>query len=1575
MLFKLSIAKLLMKTNRKLNIYLVAFLYFMLIYRFCFFGCLKCSLETEQCLICDSLNDYYLSHGKCAKKTIDNCIILSQTGNCYRCRKGYMQRNGLCVAEPVEQSYGCSIFQAHNSCYSYFGGFFINDILFDSVFVKINNCLENDTLSTCKVCEEGYLLSGDKKRCIKASYLSDTHNCQAHHEYSCNKCSEGYYFAFNNYYMGILNNLTQAGIDTLLNSISGTYVDSVTDNTPLFCAKSYINNCREYNEVGACVRCDIGYGLNERGSCFEIPDPKVENCERYDKNLNCLECVQSYFRYSLAECRRVHQIEHCSLYDGTAFSSRCVECDTEYYIDETSNTCVIRTHAPIENCQEYSKDEDSCASCGSGFKVSTDGRTCETHIDNCASTTMQNSELTCLECEPGYILSSNTCALGTIDHCQIYTEDQCSLCEKGYALKEGICVELETDDFLSFCAVLASDNKNCDTCNAMSSLYDISAVCALRTNTITNCIDYDANNDCIECARGYALESNACNLITVDEENCIKLQGVNTCLKCSKGYYLHLGSCIPIPQYLTHNCAEYSVDGSNITCLYCNAGSTPVILDGLRVFCEPLHTTSFELPQDCEYANYNNSCKRYTNEKTFDTDSETVVDKADCPYGLYKYYLGILDNKIKALGLDFCVEAEIIPNCKSYIPNYFTDDPDDISYICIECENGYRPIFTVTEGKSSIYTPLSTELDNRITAIKECISEVGIINKAFVTKSNFDHCEFFAEDTSSDPDFATNYFACVKCAHGYTGVPIRLDNIYFIPKCYKMEQCMSDIYYSGLSTLPNQLKTDATFPSMSFERYISCHRCKRMTDIPIAGIDDDTLNFNTIDEVAVTVSPYQLISYSLNEDPPYNSAIENTLSDTSTQCVGVSTIKGYDTGNTFPDNCGAAVVRVQFPKKLYSDMNTSILCIACKPKYKATMFDVIDYAVSACTIIEHCESSTRFNGCSKCEQGYAIKYDTTINRPVVDSCVATVDNCKYSRENGECEVCVEGYARHATGECYVADLDSCNPYDYIETKEFPIAGLVAPIYLDFYLSQQMLYEGSGCTRCREGFIKYEMIMAAKPICMKNTGILSGKVIIAGCKLYGYIGNSLTCEKCGDSYLAKPDQSGCVLKLKVPNCVSVDNSGNCIECDDFYFLSDQGRCERGKILNCLKYVNENTCHSCIRSYFLKYNICNPFPDTHCEHFDEASIASNVFECTKCKQPHYELDSSLSYSTCIPFIQTVPNCLDYDKAANPIMCSLCKEGFYLNSRLNRCLERTEIQNCIAYSLTQDACIDCAKGFRLSLDQKKCKPNPTGILYCERYQNPKICSLCKTNYILEDNKCSDLNSNNRIDNCKYHVSKSDEVECVSCYDGYYLLDNTCYLSKIGKCKTATGPGSCKQCADGYSLVNAFGIDDCVRINIPNCRILDPSTRRCSVCKIGYYLDSSSLCSPTNYIISGCDEYAGEDICRKCTDGKILDKSKKICHRIEANKVSNIDPHCVNGAFSLLPRCVKCAYGHYFTQSKQCVACEAGENCMFCLPANPLICLLCSPGSFMNREGKCIGMVPNITISNSGISKKGIT
>jgi len=93
----------------------------------------------------------------------------------------------FCIAKSNSELNSCSIYQGTSLCRRKDQGFAAYDFIFDATFVKIDNCEENESQSTCKKCEPNFILTKDKKSCLKKSALVDE-ECLSFTNYECLKC-------------------------------------------------------------------------------------------------------------------------------------------------------------------------------------------------------------------------------------------------------------------------------------------------------------------------------------------------------------------------------------------------------------------------------------------------------------------------------------------------------------------------------------------------------------------------------------------------------------------------------------------------------------------------------------------------------------------------------------------------------------------------------------------------------------------------------------------------------------------------------------------------------------------------------------------------------------------------------------------------------------------------------------------------------------------------------------------------------------------------------------------------------------------------------------------------------------------------------------------------------------------------------------------------------------------------------------------------------------------------------------------------------------------------------------------
>ena len=421
-----------------------------------------------------------------------------------------------------------------------------------------------------------------------------------------------------------------------------------------------------------------------------------------------------------------------------------------------------------------------------------------------------------------------------------------------------------------------------------------------------------------------------------------------------------------------------------------------------------------------------------------------------------------------------------------------------------------------------------------------------------------------------------------------------------------------------------------------------------------------------------------------------------------------------------------------------------------------------------------CDDSSTL--CENCEQGYF---------PDENGACSYIPNCEISSK-GECLKCIENYILIGKKN----DLKLCKY-----------------LYSDDLLNCKMINNESGkCILCEENYYLNEK--DKKCINIENCAE----------SVYGI------CKKCINGYyLDKSDEKCKIITPFLLNCkVSLDGE-KCDECDDDYFLSQEGKCTE---VNFCSKVNENYnqfCDECIDGYFLSQ--------------DKA-----------CSQEQ--------------------NCALSDKITG--ICLWCNNNYYLNSSDGKCYTNTEENNfkyCAKISLDGD-CLECIFGKELG-DDKKC----SNTKYCIKSENG-LCVSCQDNfYLSKDNNCTNTE----------HCLNSRYNYCVECENNYYL-DRTKYqCSEISEnfinCLASDFDGIyCGDCKENYYL---SGLDKkCYsnqeKNNFYQCKYSNNEGTYCNICNEGYVLNSKDfLCGK----IKHCAVQENENKCSECDENYCLDLSKGTC------------------------------------------------------------------------------------------------
>jgi len=310
-----------------------------------------------------------------------------------------------------------------------------------------------------------------------------------------------------------------------------------------------------------------------------------------------------------------------------------------------------------------------------------------------------------------------------------------------------------------------------------------------------------------------------------------------------------------------------------------------------------------------------------------------------------------------------------------------------------------------------------------------------------------------------------------------------------------------------------------------------------------------------------------------------------------------------------------------------------------------------------------------------------------------------------------------------------------------------------------------------------------------------------------------------------------------VKLCSPGCRDC-SSGTCSSCMNGYaFDSTASLCIKCG-LNCISCstTSNNICTGCIAGSFLS----NSSTCIACERSCVTCVGTPT-TCTACP-PGKTLTGSSCTGSC-PL-----NCIT---CTNSSMCTVCNRGFVVANGTCRGCTST-CSNCSATNITQ--CTSCANG--LSLSNSACIVCPDKCQSC----NNGICTNCVPGY--KPNSAGVC-----IVKCQLSCATCADNQpstCLSCYKGATLVGTTCQFDLL-----CNSNSSCTDCGQGLGYVLAGS--NCIQCStISNCLQCNSiNTQQCSICRNGFYVNSSSLCSPC---MANCLQCISGDLCTACALGYTL-------------------------------------------------------------------------------------------------------
>ena len=1561
----------------------------------CVEGCLSCSVGNDKCLFCDTPKDWILRNGKCEKVMIQNCNMLSRFGSCDECDTGYYPQNGLC-AQLQTLIENCAIYRSGTECRYCASGFYLKAGKCVETENLVENCLYYEEEGTCARCKPMSFLFIDQRYCVP---ITDSGNCFSWTQIQCSKCRSGYFLNQNLYISNIFKNETDNS--RAVEFLQSVKLESMRYKTEV-CQKGKIANCILFNGPEKCLKCETGFSLLEN-KCLNINIPTVVNCLEIDENSKCVKCVDNYF-ISPAGCKPVSVVSNCALYNNTATYSQCLQCSDEYYLSE--NFCLVKQKSlAIVNCKSSSATADACGVCNSGYEVTTDGLACLPVIENCKSYYPTSSTSTSLECEycidkMFFDLKQKKCVVGTIAYCQLYQQyaDQCEVCMEGYYKSPmGVCVQHLFAN-KRVCAKWSQSVPNlCEECPTNHfRVYNLNS-CNAITIAIDKCDVYETSSTCAKCMPSFLVSADKKSCVPSMVPFCVRESAADICEECGAIWDPTFSTRIPyvlsydkracnVPDMTSvNNCRTLDTSQPDPKCNGCKYPYYPAFLGFKRQFC--LSKTNHKLKKaavvakitDCEVMDLDtSSCIKCINGKLVSAGACVSV----CPNGQAIYRQEIIkdyvNNSIYISRRNYCA-APPFANCirvETSVNTIGLNYGGAIFQGCIQCDTGYLGVVDLNSpnwGLGHIYISDLTKQSptNRFTFINSCVlTATANSNLITATSPSLTNCKFLQKSGT--------FYGCVSCKFGYTGKVIWANNAYFIESCNEMTSCDSSKWFIGLGGMTGQLKTTG-IQTLPLEFYVSCHICKDPTKV--VAFERNMGYRRTITNAA------QLAGLSIwdpTANPPYMAAATYDQ----TICIALNLAWNM------PIKCAMLMFVPDMNNLGYVDQLpnslSNIFCVACEPGYRATV-DVNGW-VLACTLVENC-FETQFNGCKKCNNGFAFGYDPKTGLIDFGHCHDTTlsPNCLHGFVNVYkvfvCAICKEGFILNRDYLCDPVEINDCLSFSIF--AEFPVS--IPSISRREPLLSLIWYEPNSCRVCQSGQLVAEGLKSSyciKDFFQASYGFTSSSYFVRNCadSFFDSLTSTIRCNECnpGSSLISQRCYSNANASqiVKLGNCTIYDSyTQKCAKCGDFSFL-DAGICYDGFLPYCAEYETWNKCLRCQEGYIMiatktENTICiAPSPGLNCTTFDRASSLKGELKCNNCTAGAYStsvLDDKPAY-TCLE-ASAVKNCVLHNITINymntALECLRCKDHFYL--KYNYCFNRTIVENCDEYNPNENACARCKKGYLVASNGLSCEVKAITLISlpnCMELLDLNNCMRCIANFYLENNRCLEVPSDSRIKYCLYYNSN---IKCEKCSAGFYIKDGQCFSAQAQNCLEYESEKRCLNCPANNGLRLENDLLNCVPLDIEKCSVYDTTKNypfECLICDAEYYVNyETKRCTPIESKIEFCSQYRDATTCGRCQADMTISPDGNYCYA-SPDILKYVDDNCQESYLSNVPMCNACAAGYLFNKGA-CTPCKqnmAVSGCMYCDPDNLETCLVCASGFFMNNRGICIKIrIPPVKTSAS--------
>lgn len=1588
-----------------ISLLLFVFLTFKFSKELCSIGCLKCD-NLNNCLICDSSNNFYRSLDNCLVSTIQNCEEINQSGECLKCINEYyfdLSTEKCVLVSKSNRVDNCGLYSSSQACVYCHGDFIISKGFCQRVANKLLYCKVYSSNNACAVCFPGYILSNDYSQCIE---YSANLKCMTYNYIECRGCQSGFTVDYNYYFSKYKN-------ETLLMNLISRFNKEPFSNwiSQKICRPIEVENCDLALTHNKCLNCALGY-FNLAGICQSNPSLSIDGCVSYGSNSKCLKCSQGLYLFNSNTCKKVTPILNCNTYNQSENTILCVSCTEKYFLN--LNQCFLRMNSTnIQNCAVTSNSNDNCEQCQPGFVLCSNGLVCAPEIKNCqkySASILWSPSFTCTFCNDQFFLQTVNfqvnCVPGTIANCRVYvpTSNTCGQCLNNFYLSNGICLAHSAiENCVNYSSVIPN---TCSSCNIGFYPFQISSCLSIKP--ILNCLKYTSDGtNCTQCTSFSYLMNGNCTLNPGYWSNCLNFTG-SKCFQCVSNYMLNsfntTTDCVIPFDYITSNCLFTSSSQTNttyswgpvqqnpITCLVCKNSTypfSPINSEAICVLQSQLFLYSIPILSVV-------NCFRYG----INADGTFVC--MECNKGLYLQNYFQMNIKSTSLtcgncplnGINLIIADDLMGFVNICVPiglgvgqinmpgcskvgrvstyNQATNGNSILDYNCFVASAGYAlvvftfPNYLLVDNSVVMFNVPTSNLSDSGHGYSSTFDQnstnpfifnfrgLSVSSSVLLTSLNS-----FVANGLAFCEIVWNPGAKGTGAKSSYPVGLRITSI---------NQCLRCLFGNYQTVIVNPAAS--LYPScVAF----SSNNCS--SSIQLGGLPS-YLNaiFGCHVCLASSLTPIPTFPTIYLEYGGQGGSIDNNLwFQWSIPAVGAAS--GFQ--------CRTA------PNSLITNsVQNFSLTIDSVGGPVSSLFGCSSFGVITPigTVLNTMAISGKINVCLSCTTGMYPTYSlySSINAIptwAVSNC-NQIANCATDVVNGpfnSCQKCKNYYFENVTqfnsfgdwmlSSCVLSFSPNCFILTTVISPIIPNSCLVCfsgyylnadgfceiiiisngSVYYPFAVSffnrfyQSVVQKGGLANNFDVINIRIHYLLSFGQIQYGVRGCLSSSHVLASASTFAPV----LCV--ASNYLQNSNFSVSLNTNFVPNCLTYFMSlpvgsakYNCASCNNELVPTLNGQACVKNIQNCL-------------------------------------IAQNyplIFLCYKCALGFLNILGNCTQNI-IQNCRTYKNTVFFQPALL-LSCSLCVSGYFLSTDYSAC-NRGDVSNCMIYSLgSAKNCLQCSVNFfliNLSSQMSYCYPNPAGS-NCDFFQidnsnfnsgiSRLVCSQCSQNQtnvygfsLSIDKNSNQINSSclpfNIQDNCQTYNQNSSFITynsfaCTSCVKGYWLspVHQNCAirLNTDQNCANFSfSSDNCSSCSEGYFLNLAIGKCVLNPIGIPQCKIYK-SIDFCQQCFSPYYV-SQNACVLSDIIIDNCEVYSENYLCAECKTGYFLSSSISC----------SLLPFSNCKSFSASLNCLECEDGFNLSQTQNGTTCEKVNlpNCNKVVNGLSPVCQSCHSGYYLAANLSC--------------------